>query len=65
MEVTELVRRTYGASLNLRDDMGMLNDTGDTTDDALAIVAQIDPGVKRVCVCYLGNSVVTISKRGA
>jgi len=67
MEVTELVRRTYGVILNLRDNMGMLNDapTEVTTDDALIIVAQIDPGLKRLCVGYLGNSVVTISKRGA
>ena len=67
MEVTELVGRTYSVILNLRDNRGMLNDppTRVPTDDARIIVAPIDPGVERLCVGYLGNSVVTISKRGA
>ena len=47
--------------------MGMLSDapTEVTTDDALIIIAQIDPGLKHLCVGYLRNSVVTISKWGA
>ena len=45
--------------------MGMLNDapTEVTTDNALIIVMQIDPGLKGFCVGYLGNSVVIISKQ--
>jgi hypothetical protein len=54
--VTGVCRRPYGVILHFRDDMSILNyaQSGFTTENALFIVTQIEPGDKRFCVGHLG-----------